>query len=643
MKHLLKTLAVCLAAVLSAAGLASCSADGDDIEKVALDAAVTNIEGTQFTFSITTSMAAKVAWAALPATEKAPTAAEVLADGTQEEPNTTAVSTVSALAPTTDYKLYVAAEGHFGRQLYKVIDVTTTERSVTKLVSTVDASYTDNTDTGLYSLILSTGDTDEYGYPSAVGGVTVALDMYAAPDQDASNPTLPDGTYTVGNKTAGTIDPTYSYVITKIADGNGSDSFSEGALVGATVNVKRDGDTYTIDIDAVSHTGEELTASYTGPIAFTLKVSSEFKPFTEAQDVTFELEQGRYWGNWFYPHADDFALQFFTGSFDDKGNQTDGYYLYVPAYMPKLADYNVANPQPAEGTYDITPRKSTNINWIPYEVQQGDLMEAMGSTYPVGIYLTRIDAQTGKRYMGVITEGTVTFKKNGAGYTVTVEGKTAEGVSVKCRYDGTVAMTNYCDNDTNPMTPARPWTSLTADHKLGFNSTTEASIFFMGEDLKRGLNSWIVMLAADPLKDDYITLELLTPVADGTDFPSHVYEVSNELTGYHALPGFQKYGGGEVVYSWYGDMNDVDSEGYCNTLAPLSSGTIAITENSRKDDTGNYTIAFNTKDDAGHAITGSFTGPATFYDARQEAASAKGAAVARRIMKSKSRRMLLKR
>lgn len=641
MTKTIKYITALLLAVLTMAGLAACSSDGDDVEKVSLSVELTDPADTRCTFSINTFMCAKVAWAVLPATEKAPSAADVLSGGTQEEPNTTATSTVTGLAPQTAYKLYVAAQGHFGRTLLKTVDFTTTERGVTKLTQVAAAAYTDKTDAGLYTLTLSTGDTDTYGYPAEVGGLSVMLDLYAAVDTDPTNAVLPDGEYTMGQHTPGTFDPSYSYVINKVAEGNTNDSYSEAAMIGGKVKVSHEGDTYTIEIDAVTHDGGEVFASYQGPIAFTLNASTEYKPFTEAQDVTLELEQGRYWGNWFYPHADDFALQFFTGTFDANGNQTDGYYLYVPGYMPKLADYNTTSPQVAEGTYDITPRKSTNINWIPFEVQQGELMEFMGSSTPVGIYLTRIDASTGKRYLSVIVSGTVTFKKNGSGYTVTVEGKSAEGVSIKCRYDGTIAMTNYCDNDTNPQTPKRPWSSLSADHTLSFNSTTEASIFFMGEDLKRGLNSWIVMLAADPLKDDYITLELLTDTSEGTDFPSRTYTLSMDLKANNALPGFQKYGGGEVVYSWYGDMNDLDDEGYANTLAPLNSGTITVKENSRNDDTGNYTITFNTKDDAGHAIKGTFTGPASFYDARQQA-SVKGYASARRLMKSTARRMARK-
>ena len=597
---------------------------GEDIEKVSLTAQTVSVEDRTATISVTTKMCADAAYTILPKTEQQPTAEEVLKQGTKVETNTTAEVQLNLLSPLTEYVMTVAAKGHFGRVLSQTLTFTTSELNAQKLARVFDASYTDKNDIGLYSLILTSGDTDEYGTPSSVGDITLSLDLYAALDDDTMNPTLPDGTYSAGSKTAGSFDPSYTYVITRTGEGTSTTSTTTSPIISGTVTVTHEGDNYTILVNGQTFSGDEVLAQYTGPIAFTYNASSEYKDFTEDQNVTMEYEQGRYWANWFYPHADDFALEFFTGQFDENGKQTDGYYLYIPAWMPKLADYNTSTPLPAEGTYTITAAKSTTLNWIPYDIQQGEKVTLWEQDFTTGAYLTRIDASTGKRYMAVLTAGTMTVKKNGNGYSVVLDAQTAAGIKVKATYDGTIGLTNYCDNDTNPQTPQRPWSTLSGDVNLNFNSTTTANVYFMGEDLKRGYYSWIVQIVADPQKDDYVTLEMLTPVSAGTSFPTHTYDVNDNLTAYTALPGFTKYGGGDVAYCWYGDLNSVDSEGYATTLAPINSGTISVTANS----SSNYTFAFDTKDDAGHSITGSFTGTTNFYDATKSEAKKR---TARRI------------
>ena len=609
----------------------ACSSDGDDIEKVALDVTAGESGGSSITFNIETSMCAQVAWMVTPTSEEQPSAADVLANGHKEEVNTTVDVSATRLTPQTEYTVTVAAKGHYGRILSKTLKMTTTERSTIKLVRVFDASYTDKDDKGLYSLLLTSGDTNEYGTPSQVGGITVSLDLYGALDDDTMNPTLPDGEYVPGSKSEGTyknpftFDPASTYVEIRVEDGNGTDAVQTLPISSGSVKVSHEGDVYTVALDATILDGTPLVAKYEGNISFTYNASSEYKPFTEDQNVTFEREQGRYWGNWFMPHSDDFAMHFFTGSFDQTGTQTDGYYMYIPAYMPKLADYNIKNPLPAEGTYTITAAKSSQLNWCPFEVEEGREISLFESTTYTGIYLTRIDAATGKRYIALITSGTMTVKNHGNGQTITVDGQTDDGIKIHAVYDGTVALTNYCDNDTNPQTAKRPWSAIDSDVSLNFNSTTTASVFYMGEDLKKGLTSWLVMIAADPLKDDYITMELLTPSSDGAKLLSHDYPLNESLTGYTALPGYHRYGGGDVLYSWYGDMNSVDSEGYCTRLAPLTTGTVSIKQNEALSTSGesNYTFTFNTMDDNGHSIKGSFTGKTTFYDATQSAAKRK--------------------
>lgn len=80
-----------------------------------------------------------------------------------------------------------------------------------------------------------------------------------------------------------------------------------------------------------------------------------YQPFTKDQEVSFTLAKGRYYGNWFCPHADDMLLQFYHGNFNENEVLTNGYYLQLSScYMHKLLDYNMENPPLEEGTYQVS-------------------------------------------------------------------------------------------------------------------------------------------------------------------------------------------------------------------------------------------------------------------------------------------------
>lgn len=490
------------------------------------------------------------------------------------------------------------------------------------LTQTVAANYTESNGLGNYTLALAMGELDENDMPATTGSMMMQIDLFATVDTDAQNATLPNGTYKAGKNEAFTFNPSYTYTVLRTEEATAeSNGLTMLPLTGGEITVSRNGEIYTIDINGTLLSGDSVKARFTGPLAFTYTASSQYNKFTEAQNITFTNEQGRYWGNFFYPHCDDLAMQFYSGTVDDNGNLTDGYYLYIPAFMPKLADYNVPDPPLSEGVYNVRPTKSQSINWIPYEIQQGKMMSIFETETVTGAYLMRVDGATGKRYLGLLDSGTMKVTKQGDAYSVAFDFATPEGVAIKGSYNGRVTLTNYNDNDINQNNVPRPWSQLTENVSLNFNERAEASVFFMGQDLKQGYNSWIIYILdmGDTPKDDYITLELLTPVADGMALASREYVVSDELGAYQLIPGFQKYGGGEVAYCWYGDMNSVDADGYATKLAPINGGTMTLQKNSKD----NYTFDFDFVDDAGHTIKGSWTGTTTIYDYTQQASSAK--------------------
>ena len=86
-------------------------------------------------------------------------------------------------------------------------------------------------------------------------------------------------------------------------------------------------------MDIVMEDGEPFRGHFKGDIIFE-KYEPEtpqgtYQPFTEDQEVSFTLAQGRYYGNWFCPHADDMLLQFYHGNFNENEVLTNGYYLQL--------------------------------------------------------------------------------------------------------------------------------------------------------------------------------------------------------------------------------------------------------------------------------------------------------------------------
>lgn len=620
----------------------ACSSSNDDpapSETVTIKLAATAVEANKVTFTITTENAEIAAWLQQPDLDADIYAEAVMTDGTKVNiVNNQAAVTVEGLSPNTEYIFDAVArskQGTLSTVAHLTVKTAELGSSVIQLTQTVGANYADVDGKGNYTVMFAVGNLDADGMPEKVGNMLMQLDLFADADNDPLNATLPNGTYTAGKQEVGTFNPSYTYVMVRTAEpSTDDDGITTSPLADGNIVVSREGDIYTIDIDATLLTGEAIKAQYKGALAFTYAGNNSYENFKEAQNVTFDKQSGRYWGNFFYPHADDFALQFANGTIDENGTLTDGYYLYVSAYMPKLADYNVDDPALATGTYTVCSQKSPVISYIPYDVVQGKMLSIFESEQLTGSYIIRIDGKTGKQYRALLDQGTMTVSRVGSDYRVEFNFLSPEGVELKGTYQGTIHMGNYNDNDTNQNNIAHPWSTLDGNVNLHFNEAAKGMRYYMGEYMKKGYYSWMINIVTDePYKDDYLTLEYLTPAADGYALKEGEYTVSNQLQGYQLIPGFWTYGGGEVAYCWYGDMNSIDSEGYSSRLAPIMSGKMTVKSNGND----NYTFTFDFADDASHSIKGTWTGTVTNYDATQGSSSS-----ARRTRGISARKQMLK-
>lgn len=513
---------------------------------------------------------------------------------------------IENLTPETSYVVIAVAQN--GANLAESrLELTTTAvgapnpEDAIKLDMLLEAVYRAESTVGNYQIVIA--NTRELAWN---GDMQLYLDFYNELDADPINAVLPNGTYTATTtKEVFTFNPEYSY-ITIMRDG----APVQSPILG-DIYVTREGADYTILVAGYVLLDEaEITISYTGPITFVEGASSEWSRFDSDQHADFEIGQGRYWGNWFYPFADDFGLEFFQGEFDENNTLVEGYYIQVSnIYMPKVAEYTSTAIDIAPGVYNIVSDNPlyTKSFAQPFTFDYGYTMDLFGSIINAGTYVTYVDRENNINQIGFIVDGTITIEGTASGYDIAFDLVTEEGVSITGSYSGALSLENWNDSDLNEIWMTRPWTTLTADHTYNWMPETSASAYKFGDYLKEGLDSWLVMIMAynDANPNgygDFFTTELLVPVSDGAEFPTGTFNITWDLDGNVMIPGYMDHAG-VPIFTHYGDLT-MDAEGYSAAQAAMASGTVVIS----KLDSGDYKFVFDMVDGNGNKVTGEWSG-----------------------------------
>ena len=173
-----------------------------------------------------------------------------------------------------------------------------------------------------------------------------------------------------------------------------------------------------------------------------------------------------------------------------------------------------------------------------------------------------------------------------------------EGIKVTGTYDGAPYIVNMIDNSNKPEFQD----NLTGDYELNkFPSNTAIVDYNLGDYIIEGVNSHVVMFTEPEMKTgDYIMLELLSDSEE--ELKDGVYKIDNSLTDFSGIKGVVTFQGG-MEFSWYGDLDSTDDEGYQTRLAPISGGTVTV---STTED-GQRKFDFDLRDLKGYKITGSLT------------------------------------
>lgn len=458
----------------------------------------------------------------------------------------------------------------------------------------VSGEYNVNNAMGEFLLVLSTGDVDESAAPVDVNGLSLVLAL-TTEQVDGKAPVLPPGYYRAAS---GPIKGTFNVVksIFMLRDAEGAEGIDERAVLGGTVDVRDKDGAYDIRAELTLSDGSVANLRYQGYLDIEAGVSAGSK-FYDDFNVDIEGAQGRFYGNWFYPFADDMMLQLYTGTFDANGMQTEGYWIEIPLNMPKVEDPMNKPQRLADGVYTFDPREAIyNNTYLPFTMQPGRDLDFMGSILPAGSRVT-YKSMDGNNKQGYLTSGTMTVSNNGT--KIELDMTTPEGARMTASFDGRVLIQNFCDND---KTEPEPYDTLTGDYQLNFASGDIAAVWPEGDYIKEGVGEYTIFIG-DPQqqKGDFLQLALnssMTGLENGT------YTINDEIKPFCGLRG-RDTRTGMLSFTTFADLNSVDGEGILTVGARVNGGTVTIApgsdENSRK-----ITIDFVSY--KGYKITGTFEG-----------------------------------
>ena len=456
--------------------------------------------------------------------------------------------------------------------------------------------YTTKGDNGIYEFILETGLPDSGGNPAAVGDVQISMVLVAERSEDYLNAILPNGYYHAGaGSNKGEFNVQNSGVMIRLEEGE--NGVMTTPIIDGTVDVRSDGEVYDIKFELTTLEGGYIALAYKGELSFSPGLS-EYESFTEDQNITFVGAQERYFANWFYPFCDDATLELYTGTFNSAGSQTEGYWLSLSVNMPKAADPKNPGQYLADGVYTVDPRENVAYSTqLPYTIQLGKTVDFWGVIYPTGSYLTKID-KSGRRQQGFITDGTVTVS-NGGG-KIEIDLVTADGIKIQGSYEGRIVVDNRNDSETAPAIEG----TIDKDIEFDFIPGTIGMSYPLGDYIKSGIYQFSVMIMDSNEHGDFIMMELSS---DQEVLPDGTYTFNNEIAPFDGIKGYLDYGG-NPMFSWYGNLDDVDENGVQNIVAPIMGGTVTIStteENTRK-------LVFDLLDEDGHKMTGTYEG--IFYN-----------------------------
>ena len=435
-------------------------------------------------------------------------------------------------------------------------------------------SFGNNGEINYYTWISDLPFSDD-GY-TQVGGNYYLFDIFAAP---GSGYAIPVGTYTLGEPgatDAGTFTSDYSKYLFQ-----GEDDLTTVSLkfTDGTLEVSADAGVYTFEAFLTDTEGKTHHVIYTGPAVVEEEPEPEPEPETPVIEEPINMEASLAFASYFDNTDEVMGVGFqFTDMEVDDDNYVipPGTMLTVEAYMPYNEDGKLAL-----GTYDVVD------SYDEYSVATG--WELFG--YQLGSYAVNYpDAYS--YAVGYITSGTmeITGSRDFDQYTISCDFVTAEGVSIKCTWSGTMTVSGM----------PGPESTLEGDYAMNLEGAAAVADFY-GDYYGTGGGNWYVNIMPEGA-GDAVAIDF---VAEGLDFaagiPTGTYKAAADEDPYPGeyAPGYRS--SGSLYGSWY---VGVGSDGYAESQAPAVSGDIDIVNNGD----GTYDFTFNCEDGFGNTWSGSWSG-----------------------------------
>lgn len=429
-------------------------------------------------------------------------------------------------------------------------------------------------------------------------GLLFCFDLYEQPAADSLHITIPARRYVIEDRTEnGVCNEMYSFGRELV----NADSTAYITLDSGYVDVSVTPDTvYTINANVYATTGEHFTMSYTGKIHFTDRSTLDSQETLIKENID----------NTVYKYltitdngGDDdyfrYTLQLADGNSTASGVLTDGTVLNIDLFSTRPPqDSLVIN----SGTY-VAGKDYTEIeDFEAGTFQPGDVASLMGYPLYYGTYVQdlRHSSEEGFIRYGYCNEGTVTVKRSGNKYDISVDLTTRNGYKVTGTYSGVPI---YIDN--RPQVKPYDWdSSLSSDTVISYSNDTYC---YAHRTLLEGkpLAEFLIVVN-DHKTNTSSQFSLLVP--DDVYSPVGTYTLASDTTrhSYMVVPG--SYANGTAVMNGTWPYFEYESSASAAIVgqAPATEGTVTVSQNAN----GTYTVSYNLKDDAEpkHTITGTWTG-----------------------------------
>lgn len=418
---------------------------------------------------------------------------------------------------------------------------------------------------------------DGYTQP---GGTYYLFDIFGPACDNASAPTIPAGTYVLGEWEA-TAEWTFTPDYSKAVRYNESSQEWGATFEDGTLTVSYDGENVVMEAFLTDTEGKLHHITYTGVGVLESDVPVD-PGFGADLDFTASFGIAQY-------AADDggFVMEVLF-QFTDMEIGDDGYVippgtlLAVDAVMPFDEEGNIAT-----GTYTVSE------DLTEFTVYPG--ADFFGLMY-YGTYAQNFVSDS-EGYISLVTDGTMEITGGNGNYTIKCNFIGSDGYKITCTWSGEMVVEGM----------PGPISTLTGDYTLDLEGASATGVFW-GDYYGTGGNNWTLQVLPTTGPDGFIA-DFVSAAGDMSDgIPSGTYTAS--ASGY-PVPGEYLQGylsGSNLGGTMY--IGGFTEEGYVSAFAPATSGDMIITNNGD----GTYTFAFSFVDDLGYNWDGEWTGSIAIED-----------------------------